>query len=384
MTRLGGAPVRPGRRDRRGAAIPGAAILGAALAPARARRSRPRSASPCAARRRRRRPAFSPPVPPRSPASPVCSGAAPGAAASVGRRRAPARARRRSPGSAAVSAVLRSGLAGRCAAGSPDSGAWRRCRRGTLKLRCPGASAARIAAIAGGAPSPSGTGSLCPGSSPEHGGPAAAPAVAIAQPQHRPLRSARLPPLPRFRLRPAPSASPCSTAVSAAAGSASAAPVSAGASFARRAASPEAVSPRTAPASDGRRELRRAPPSAATPARTRRTLAGIGSGLARCVRLPAAYRPLPAASRPARSRPARFRVSLPRRSARAPRWTGRGRTVPGAVSVESTSVLSLHSAAPPAVCTGRRRRGQPNSIARQKSREARAQRSGSSRFTPCP
>ncbi len=96
-------------------------------------------------------------------------------------------------------------------------------------------------------------------------------------------------------------------------------------------------------------------------------------------RLPAAYRP-PRRPHPLRSFPGRSRVSLPRRLPRALRRRGRGRT--GRERFRSNprrfSRYTLRRRLAPT------RRDQPNSIARQKSREARAQRSGSSRFTPCP
>ena len=104
---------------------------------------------------------------------------------------------------------------------------------------------------------------------------------------------------------------------------------------------------------------------------------------------------------PKRSRPARLPAAYRAASPASPATVGPG-------SVSGFAALSLASRSP-AEGTGRSRqagggfgrihvgslgtlcgaasatrRDQPNSIARQKSREARAQRSGSSRFTPCP
>ena len=274
------------------------------------------------------------------------------------------------------------------AAGSPDSGAWRRCRRGTLKLRCPGASAARIAAIAGGAPSPIRDRVAVARQQSEHGRPAPTPAVAIAQPQHRPVRSGafrrslapslgrrfgaavldafppprpdRLPPLrhvPARRDRPA--ASPDTVSPGAPA-SAAAAACAGRRRRRRRRRGRGAPSPASAAVSPVLRLLR---PSAS---------GGASASSAGCL---------------ARSSPARFRVSLPFAAVRLALVGGKAGGGFGRIHVRSLDTLCRAACRCPAGChapSGRRRRDQPNSIARQKSREARAQRSGTSRFTPCP
>ena len=206
---------------------------------------------------------------------------------------------------------------------------------------------------------------------PQHGGPAATPAV--AQPQHRPFRSGA------FRCLASGFGRRFSAVPDGGFGSGRLGRRCSG--FCRCFGSDQWRLTRdslaSGPGTDGRCVLRRPAASAASPAGTRRTIAGRRSGLARsgCRRHIERLAGL--------TRYGRSRVGLGFRCpvaclALSGGGDGGGQAGNGFGRIHVGSLGTLCGAA---LAT---RRDQPNSIARQKSREARAQRSGSSRFTPCP